>query len=59
MNPPPMKTQNHSTWCWNEQMWKHFDWVHHQNTPEEKSYQIDAHLIFTMREQPIYHVAYK
>ena len=32
---------------------KTFDYLDHQYTPEEYLYQIDAHMIFTVREQPL------
>ena len=37
---------------------KPFDGLDHQYTPEEYLQQIDAHIIFTMGEQPIDPVAY-
>ena len=35
-----------------------FDGINHQNTPEEHLHQIDAHIIFTMGEQPLSPAAY-
>ena len=36
---------------------KTFDGLGHQYTPEELSHQIEAHMIFTMGEQPLDPVA--
>ena len=38
---------------------KTFDELAHQNTTEEPLLQIDAHMIFTMREQSLDLIAYK
>ena len=32
---------------------KTFDWLHHHSTPEELLHQSNAHMIFTMIEQPV------
>ena len=36
-----------------------FDGLDHQNTPDKELHQIDAHVIFTMGEQPLDPAAFK
>ena len=56
---PVITTQNHTVpfVAMNKSV-KPFDGLDHQYTPEEYLQQIDAHIFFTMGEQPIDPVAY-
>ena len=56
---PVITTQNHTVpFVAMIKTVKPFDGLDHQYTPEEYLQQIDAHIIFTMGEQPIDPVAY-